>query len=597
MLYNVPLVVLPILIISLITAVYSSKHIIDNTQYHTEEMLGQIEINIDAYIQANDSVISYFSGNEYVLEYLKLTEQQEEKRLVAETKVREAMDLYKSVYSEVSGILIVPENGKYISNEMYRVSRESLKNDRWYKTVVQAEPGIVLISKPIGRNIKHWQDIYPEDVVSIAKSIYDPETNEFLGVISIDMKIEVLEEALKNLTLGKKGFVFIMDQYGEVVYSPTNEAVYRIKPSWIDNTSNTKTYMINDKAYSIMTTNSSYTNWTTIGVFEQGFILPEVKDLIYIILIIACVMLIVVILSSTVLASTISQPIKELQQLMQKAENGDLTVRFEGGNSDEVIKLGQNFNHMIFKIQELLKVVYLEQRNKRKAELNILQQQIKPHFLYNTLDTIQWMAQEHGMNDIVKIVNALSSMFRISISRGKEFITMEEEIKHLESYLTIQKMRYEDKVSYTIKKDPELNRCIVVKLILQPIVENAIYHGIKQKLVNGHIWIDIRRDNDMIVITVADDGVGMSEEQVTKLNMELENYDRTKGTHGYGIFNVNDRLRLFFGDDYKLRFIYFETGAMVKVTLPMITSTEMLNKMTENSYSDNDSEGREDQNV
>ena len=268
---------------------------------------------------------------------------------------------------------------------------------------------------------------------------------------------------------------------------------------------------------------------------------------------------------------------------MQKAENGDLSVRFYGGNTDEVTKLGQNFNHMIVKIQELLGVVYQEQRSMRKAELNILQQQIKPHFLYNTLDTIQWMAQEKGMDDIVEIVNALSKMFRISISRGKEFISLSEEINHLNSYLTIQKMRYEDKLSYTIESEEHLNKCMMIKLILQPIVENSIYHGIKQKMVNGHVNIRIYEENNMIVMMVSDDGVGLSVERVKELNHALKNETREKGTIGYGIFNVNDRIRLFFGEPYCLRFIYSENGAIVKVIHPIIKDQASLKKITESA--------------
>lgn len=597
LMYNLPLVVLPILIISIITGVYSSKYIIKNAQYHTEEMLGQIEINMDAYIESNDHIISSLALNEYVLEYLNIEETEDEKRVIAETKVRELMGQYKEIYNDVSGILIVPEEGTYLSNEMYRITREPLRNDDWYEMAVEHAPNVVLISKPIGRNVRHWQDIYAEDIVSVAKSIYDPVTNELLGVINIDMKIEIFEEALEKLILGQKGFVFVMDSKGDIVYTPTNDIVYRIKSGWINDDVKDSSYLINGKEYSILQTYSEYTHWSTIGVFEDGVLLSDVKDLILIILLIAGIMLALGILTSTVLASSISQPLKELQQLMQKAESGDMTVRFNGGKSEELIKLGLNFNNMIFKIQELLHLVYKEQRSKRKAELNILQQQIKPHFLYNTLDTIQWMAQEEGMKDIVKMVNALSKMFRISISRGKEFITLAEEIDHLESYLTIQKMRYEDKLSYYIDKDVALENCIVVKLILQPIVENAIYHGIKQKLMNGHIWIEVHKEDDVIAMYVKDDGVGLTEDQVKNLNEALQNKDAKSSDYGYGIFNVNDRIRLFFGDAYMLRFVYSEVGATVKVTHPIIEDETMLKSLVELPYKAMADNGENDNHV
>lgn len=583
MLYIVPLVVIPILIISIIIGIFSSNLIISNTTYHTEEMLRQVQKNVDYYILSIERITDYLSCNEDVLEYLKVCNQLDNKRVESETKVRELMTHYKDIYNEVSGILIAPESGMYISNEMYRISRDHLRNDKWYEMAVINAPNMVLISKPIGRNIRHWQNLSPEDVVSIVKSVKDPDTGALLGVVCIDMKIDVIQDIIEKLTLGKSGFIFVMDEFSEVVYAPINKTVYRIKSEWLKSDTKNSKYHINGKEYSIIYNKSNYSNWYTVGVFNTEFIPAEVQNLFFIILIIACIMVIIGVLASTVFTASMSRPVKELQLLMQQAEKGDLDVRFDGGNSEEIIKLGTSFNNMIIKIRDLIKLVYNEQRSKRKAELKTLQQQIKPHFLYNTLDTIQWMAQEHEADDIVEVVSALAKLFRTSISRGNEFISLQEEIDHTRNYLIIQKTRYEDKLSYKIDFDKSLAECKVIKLILQPLVENSIYHGIKQKVGNGRIKIKIYKEDDAIIMLVKDDGVGMDKKRVDDINAVLKEENKNNTDFGYGIFNVNDRIRLFFGDDYGLRFIYSSTGTIAKITHPITFNVKEVDKQNNTS--------------
>lgn len=174
---------------------------------------------------------------------------------------------------------------------------------------------------------------------------------------------------------------------------------------------------------------------------------------------------------------------------MRQAETGDFSIRFSENRQDEIGQLGQSFNRMIEEISNLIDQVYHEQQRKRETELRVLQEQIKPHFLYNTLDTIQWMAQEHGAQDIVDMVSALTQLFRVGLSKGQEMIPLREELRHVESYLFIQKVRYEDKFDYTISINPGIDQLRVLKVILQPLVENAIYHGIKERRGKGHILV------------------------------------------------------------------------------------------------------------
>uniref|UniRef100_UPI00136CE0CB sensor histidine kinase n=1 Tax=Clostridium sp. C2-6-12 TaxID=2698832 RepID=UPI00136CE0CB len=239
--------------------------------------------------------------------------------------------------------------------------------------------------------------------------------------------------------------------------------------------------------------------------------------------------------------------------------------------NDEVGELGSSFNNMVKEINNLINLVQKEEKSKRIAEMNVLQAQIKPHFMYNTLDTIRWMAEEHNEEDIVEIIEAFTNLLRISLSKGKEMISVQDELNHVQSYLIIQKIRYEDKLDYEIEFDENILDFEVIKLILQPLVENAIYHGIKEKRGNGKISITGKIEGNLLCFTVMDNGKGMEEDVLNRINKMLAGVGENKHEIGYGIFNVNERIRMIYGDEYGLKYksVYGE-GTIVELRHPII---------------------------
>jgi two-component system sensor histidine kinase YesM len=288
------------------------------------------------------------------------------------------------------------------------------------------------------------------------------------------------------------------------------------------------------------------------------------------------VTVLVALIASLFFTGSIARPVIELRSLMKEAEEGNLAVRFEGGKEDEIGHLGKSFNTMIEEIQKLIDMVYREQQSKREAELRALHEQIKPHFLYNTLDTIQWMAQEHGAGDIVRVVGALTSLFRIGISRGREMISVREELEHVRSYMIIQKARYEDKFDFSLGVQEKLLPLMVVKLTLQPLVENAIYHGIKERRGPGAIRIDGLERDGMLVFRVSDNGVGMSAEKLADVRSQLITpLGESSQKGGYGVSNVNERIQLSFGTRYGLRFESAPgQGTTVEMLHPLVAAEE-----------------------
>ncbi|MBK9050581.1 MAG: sensor histidine kinase [Chloroflexi bacterium] len=271
------------------------------------------------------------------------------------------------------------------------------------------------------------------------------------------------------------------------------------------------------------------------------------------------------------LSKSIYTPIKKLHDVTTTITKNDLQALMTSDNVDEITELGMSFNIMIGKIKELLDAKIKEQENLKKAELRALQAQINPHFLYNTLDTIIWMAESKKTDRIVEMVTALSNFFRISLSKGMDWITIGEEVERINSYLTIQKMRYHDILDFKIEVDESISENTILKLMLQPLVENALYHGIKNKRQGGTITIRIRRKGgDEVLIEVEDDGIGFTPEKLVQLQAELEDdAGDMKLESGFGIGNVNKRIRLYYGKPYGVSVqSEYSTGTLVTLVIP-----------------------------
>lgn len=281
------------------------------------------------------------------------------------------------------------------------------------------------------------------------------------------------------------------------------------------------------------------------------------------------VLAIVIAAMSYYIPATITQPIKTLSEVTDQVAKGDFSIRADVDAGAEVKTLSDSLNFMIDKISDLLDQVTREQVRLRKAELELLQSQINPHFLYNTLDTIVWLAEAGQQSKVVSMVGSLSDFFRTSLNQGKDIISIREELLHVTSYLAIQQVRYQDILEYEINVPEELNGYEIPKITLQPLVENALYHGIKNKRGLGKITITGSVSEDYIELKVIDNGIGMTEERLYQVKESLVN--KSIGDADiYGVYNVNERIRLKFGDDSGLSFVStYGEGTEVTIKLPI----------------------------
>ena len=259
---------------------------------------------------------------------------------------------------------------------------------------------------------------------------------------------------------------------------------------------------------------------------------------------------------SAAITRSITDPLRELRQTAEQLGSGNLDARARTGGLEEISVLAQAFNQMSDRIRRLLDKTRQEQKNLRELELRLLQEQISPHFLYNTLDSIVWMAEGGNNRQVVEMTTDLSDFFRTVLSGGREFVTIEEEESHIRSYLKIQKIRYEDILDYSIEIEPSIRRRIVLKMLLQPLVENALYHGIKNKRGGGCILIRGYEDRSGLVFEIEDNGIGMDETELAavrqKLRLEPGEELQPIGNGGFGLHNVAQRVRIYYGDQAEI---------------------------------------------
>ena len=391
--------------------------------------------------------------------------------------------------------------------------------------------------------------------------------------VSLDLSFSNISNHINNVGIGQRGYCFLMDRMGNIMYHPQQQLLYAgLKSEDTAALAALKdgTYVEDTVIYAATSVEDS--SWRVVGVsFVDELVNRSVREMIGISAGLAGLVLAAALLTSWILSRMLSRPLRGLASAMERFErDADHFSYRPVGGTREVRELSQSFGHMVLRIQQLMSTVRQEEINLRKTELKALQAQINPHFLYNTLDSIAWMCERGRNADAVNMVHALARLFRISISRGHELIPIAKEIEHAESYLQIQKYRYKNQFTYEFDVDPECLDYYCNKITLQPIIENSINHGLDLLVEEGRIQVEVLQDGEDILFRVRDNGVGMSQEQVDAI-LEQDPEDRT----GIGIRNVNDRLRIYFGAPYGLRITSeLDVGTCVEIRMPKVKEGE-----------------------
>lgn len=548
-----------------ITSYYLSQDAIQkNTQAYTLELVKQVNTTIKSYVSGMEYMSNIVASNPMVQNYLAMTPQQMEQNVELNNAVSDFLQSLTVSRKDISSVNIVSYKGPFITGKKDLKLNPNLQLTQmdWYMNAKRANGQSVLSPSHVQ---PMFQDNYPW-VVSLSRELQSLDGNHKWGILLVDLNFNVMNEMLRNIQLGQRGYLFIVDHSGQIVYHPQQQLIYSgVKSEKINEVLKIKngTFRSDDGEDSkIYTVRESSFGWKVVGVAYVNELVGNQEEVRSSFIILGVICIVFAIGVAIYLSQPITRPLKQLQTYMKEVEKGNFDIQVPVPNTVEVARLARTFNIMVKKIKDLMLQTVLDQEQKRKSEMRALQAQINPHFLYNTLDSIIWMAESNKSREVVQMTSALAKLLRASISKENELVPISTEIAHIENYLTIQKMRYKNKLDYRLNIDHSVTRYATIKVILQPIVENAIYHGIKQKREAGLITIRSEViDNDILLI-VEDNGHGMDQQKLLTLLEENKN----SKIGGVGVLNVHNRLQLYFGKEYGLSF-ESEVGVGTKVTI------------------------------
>ncbi|WP_113671455.1 cache domain-containing sensor histidine kinase [Vallitalea guaymasensis] len=540
----------------------------ENTNEYVYQLVKQVNNDIDYYLKTVETIAENIRYNNDLNEYVRTEDQELEKDIISD------LNTYVESRNDIINIVFISNKGKVFHNNLQLKLKDNIdfEDFEWYKKAKNEEKFVVSES--------HIQRLFESRykwVVSCSTLLKSPYYEENLGVLLVDINYNLINDMVSSIKLGQKGYVFIVDNNGDIVYHPKQQLLYSgLKSEDMDTILNsedgTKTVVEDRKKKQYTITTSKYSGWKVVSSVYMEDILSYKPNLDRFFFIMGTLAIFISIFISVLISRSILHPIKKLVNTMHQVEEGNLDVSIDIKNDNEIGELAKAFNLMTNRVNNLVNQNKKIEKNKRKNELRALQAQINPHFLYNTLDSIIWMAESKNYKAVVTMTSALAKLFRISISKGEQYITVAEEIEHVENYLKIQKIRYGDHLDYHIDVEEDIKQNKIIKLIIQPIVENAIYHGIKNVPGGGMIDISVKKYDNKILITIADDGVGMSEQEINLLFQKNKELPKEKKLGGVGVRNVDNRIKLYYGEDYGLEIeseIY--EGTTVKAWLPNIS--------------------------
>lgn len=564
------LMVLAMLVFMVIAMRYTSGTIYENSINYMSQIIQQVNYDIDTYIEYMENISSVIAKSSDVPRYL-FDEDQTEAEMEAEkerilTQFQTIMESRDDIYN----VAAVAKNGRYIINQgddelTGYVDIESLD---WYQAAMESKSGIAVSSSHVQNAI---QSSY-KWVITLSRALVNNQTGEREGLFFVDLNYSAISDLCNNNSIEEKGYIFVLDAEGNIVYHPKQQLMYGgLKTENIDAIMECRedSLIIDEGGDSKLYTmsKSKRTGWTVVGAAYTSELLKNNEQAQMWYLLVASILLLAVIGISSIISREITKPIRSLRDSMRKVQNGQFDTHVEVITENEIGSLGRSFNLMTSEIQALMEQNVYEQKQKRKSELKALQAQINPHFLYNTLDSIIWMSEAGENDEVVEMTSALARLLRQSISNDKEEVELEKEIEYVKNYLTIQKMRYKDKLEFFIYVDPRVAHVPIIKLVLQPLVENAIYHGIKYKETKGNLKIYARPVDGRVEIVVADDGIGMDEDVMEHI---FDEHRKEQKRNGVGVPNVQKRLKLQYGSEYGIRYESVKgAGTKAVITIPV----------------------------
>jgi len=518
-----------------------------NTVTSSEQAVAQVQVMVDQYMEDIDEIMEMIREN---------MENEDDKDKILSNLIK--------IRSDVVAITVYDSSGDMIQcwlGDEGRQKEHVLKNLSYMEIPEGSKE--LYISEPHVESLT--ENFYPW-VVTIAQRMQDNKGDSVQ--VCMDIRFSQIANYVDNVGIGQHGYCFIMDESGNLIYHPQQqlinaglkkEDVRKIKDA------GGGSFQEGNVIYSVHALSNG--NWKIIGIsYVDEMITNKLNDMLRMVVSMLSFALLAAFLVGFFSSKLISNPANKLAGAMHDFEKDAENFEFcKVNGTREITSLSDSFGHMVVQIQNLMEQVRREEVSLRKTELNALQAQINPHFLYNTLDSIAWMCEEGRTQEAIRMVNSLARLFRISISHGHELITIKKECQHAESYLQIQKYRYKNRFTYRFEVEKDCLEYLCNKITLQPIIENAIYHGLDMSDA-GEIRIGVKSRGDDILMYVEDNGVGMEKERCEEI-LHKESGNKT----GIGIKNVNDRIKIYFGNQYGLTILSEpDVGTRVEIQMPKV---------------------------
>ncbi|WP_288222037.1 sensor histidine kinase [uncultured Clostridium sp.] len=533
---------------------------------NNETIIEQVNLNLDSYLRnmmkISDTI--YYRA-------IKKTDMSIE-------NVDKEMDLiYEANKDYLISITLFSEYGEIIASyplEQLKLNIDPREND-WFKNARNKRENLHF-STPHVQNLFYDPNYKYTWVVSLSRAVEITESgNISSGVLLVDMNFSGIEQICKNVEVSKNGYVYLIDRDGEIIYHPRQQLIYsnlisenNYEAAKYEDGNHIESFEGNKRLVTVKTV--GYTGWKLVAISPMSDVTADYYEFRVFAIFIMLFAIFTLISINMFVSSRIANPIRALEKSVKELEDGVGKLNIPEKGSYEIQHLGKAIKSMVKQMNQLMDNIMLEQEAKRKSELNALQAQINPHFLYNTLDSIIWMIENENYDGAIIMVTALARFFRISLSKGKNVITVKDELEHARNYLTIQNIRYKNKFTYSIEAEEETLNLTSIKLIIQPLIENAIYHGMEYMSGDGDIEVKAYKKDGDLYIDIIDNGLGMPQEIADKLLVANVSNHQKKGS-GIGLRNVHERIKLYFGEKYGLE-IYSEPdeGTTIRIHMPSI---------------------------
>ena len=536
---------------------------------NTERVLSQVNMNMDSYLRRMMRVSDTM--------YYRIIKNAD----LATQSLDEGMELlYEENRDELVSIAVFDSKGALVAGTPLTALKEGADpaSSGWYQAALDKMENLHF-STP------HIQHLFadPDDsfrwVVSLSRYVQlTREGSTYSGVLLVDMGFSGIEQVCRDVELAGGGYIYLTDAEGELIYHPRQQLIYagletenNLAAAALPDGVHTETFEGERRLVAVKTV--GYTGWKLVGVVPRGGASDDGYTFLFGLAMLLFSAFLMALLNFRI-SARISDPIRRLEQSVKELEAGAQEVAIREDGCYEVRRLAHSIASMVSTMRHLMDDIILQEKRKRRSELEVLQSQINPHFLYNTLDSVIWMTEAGRYDEAIQMVTSLARLFRIALSRGRSFIPLADELEHARHYMTIQQIRYQDKFTASVTAEEGVEGLYTLKLIVQPLLENAIYHGMAGCEEDGRITVTARRDGSDLVIDVADNGTGMPPEVVERLLDESQPQTRSSGS-GIGVRNVHRRIRLTFGEQYGLEvFSEPDEGTTVRIRLPALTAEE-----------------------